>query len=514
MAARPDKIYFNITINYNENKKLSNERPTSKAYTEIEVLDPIIEHTNLYDMCISKFRLDTFSVPLVIPELKQPQKIVDKKIELNFWVKLLQSTDTLYSAANTPKKETGTYTLKETKYLELIPKRFNGNYRIDETVDDDTKAFHSIEEGFSYKKPCVRKYKTKDADGNEVETDQGFIDNLDPFCYIYEPQEFVDSMNRALMELVRDYDNRYFEASEIFFKLESGKLTFYQKKHDVPYIIVFSGNLYRYFGFMFNTKQVPEHDGWMICNDADTRNIFNKCEDSQLLGTAANPEFNSADIDNFKTTVEGKYNIAKADVEVTQTWNAMKTILVCSNSLPVKGEYVPISEGDGLLIHENTEVGRKNYLEYHNYEKDNSNLGEPTNKTPSIKVLESYYPLSDVGGDLRTQIIYSNDSIDTGTKLSMRAQDNGLRKFDIQIKWVDIFNNMHDLELFPNTSCDIRLAFVKKGAKQDLIVTGFKHVLSALNYKYQPEYKKKRIVSSAQQLPGYGFKFLDLDDFD
>ena len=69
-----DKIYHNITINYNEAKLISDDRNTSAAETEIQVMDPLITKTKNYDICISKFRIDTQTIPLVIPELKQPQK--------------------------------------------------------------------------------------------------------------------------------------------------------------------------------------------------------------------------------------------------------------------------------------------------------------------------------------------------------------------------------------------------------------------------------------------------------
>ena len=84
-----DKIYHNVTIPYNDAKLISDDRNTSLAEATVQVMDPLIQNTSEYDICISKFRIDTQTIPLVIPELKQPQSIMDSKIELNYWVKLI-----------------------------------------------------------------------------------------------------------------------------------------------------------------------------------------------------------------------------------------------------------------------------------------------------------------------------------------------------------------------------------------------------------------------------------------
>ena len=87
------------------------------------------------------------------------------------------------------------------------------------------------------------------------------MDNLDPFCYIYEPQEFVDSINNAIAEAYRDYGNALKDIPKFaFFHLDNGKLTFYQNV-DSTEKIIFSENLYRFFGVGFNTRRVPSENG-------------------------------------------------------------------------------------------------------------------------------------------------------------------------------------------------------------------------------------------------------------
>lgn len=495
MDFNDDKIYYNITINYDEKNLISEERHTSNASTEIELMDNLINQTTLYDLCVSKFKLDTFSIPLVIPELKQPQKIVDSKIDLNYWVKLLIPVDELYKTeerddgqgnmvnTNVPNEGTYNYSLINTVYLSLKPKKFNKKFKVKAVSYDDTKSYHSMEDSFEITKPC-RKITSSDKT-------MGFVDNLDPFCYIYDAQEFIDCINSALMELFRnDFEDNVHEGAEAFFKLDNSTLTYYQKRREQPYIIVFSGNLYRYFGAPFNTKQVPDENGWMIPIDPDSRGFINKDKNGQIIASYANPNFDGdiahlSDIDKY-------YNIMTSDISITQTWNACKLILICSTALPIHGEYVPVSEDDGLLIHENSTTMKALYTDLHGTSDSASYIGVVSNKTPGTKVLESYYPLSTSGGDLRTQMIYTNDNIDVGTKLTLTGATRGIKRFDISVKWVDIFNNIHDLELLPNCSCDIRLAFVKKSVKQDVLNNGFKHILRALNYKYEPDQKRRR----------------------
>ena len=198
---------------------------------------------------------------------------------------------------------------------------------------------------------------------------------------------------------------------------------------------------------------------------------------------------------------------------VTQIWNACKAVLVCSYSLPVKGEFIPIPDEDGMLIHENSTSCKRKYEEFHGSVQNSGNLGEIGLLTPTYKVLESFYPVSAEGGDIRTGIIFSNDAMDVSTKLELIGDFTQLKKFDIEVRWIDIYNNIHDLELMEGCSCDIRIAFVKKSVKQDIIYEGFREVVKRLGGQsdpYPPPMTKARIVrtNTTIELPKadkYGF---------
>lgn len=476
-----DKIYFNITINYNQRKGVRVKTATTVAETTVEIIDPLITNTKDYDLCISKFRVDTLTIPLVIPELLQPQNIEDGKIELNYWASLYKVEYTESGAI---------YQEVAYKNLYLTPKRFNRSY--DPIVP--LGAYKAV-------KPFKRIHP--------VNSEKAYLDNLDPFCYIYEPQEFVDSMNNALAEAFCELDPNKDPVEctkQAFFTIDGNRLKFYQNSA-IDVKIVFSDNLYRYFGCGFNTKRVLDNVGWMIANDADTRTPCIDKDKDKYVNRYADPDNADFSPDNYP------YNIAVNHFGITQVWNACKAILICSNTLPIKGEFIPVTENDGLLIHENSATCRRNYEEYHGGSKDSSNLGDPGIFTPTYKVLESFYPVSAEGGDIRTSIIFSNDAMDVSTKHQLLGDCTQLKKFDISVKWLDIYNNIHDLELLEGSSCDIRIAFVKKSVKQDIIYEGIREIIKRLGGStevHPPPMQKARIIrtNSSIELPNadkYGF---------
>ena len=103
--------------------------------------------------------------------------------------------------------------------------------------------------------------------------------------------------------------------------------------------------------------------------------------------------------------------------------------------------------------------------------------------------------------------------MDVSTKLELLGDYTQLKKFDIEVRWIDIYNNLHDLELMEGSSCDIRIAFVKKTAKQDIIYEGIREIVKRLGGKsdpYPPPMQKARIIrtNTSIELPNadkYGF---------
>lgn len=76
------------------------------------------------------------------------------------------------------------------------------------------------------------------------------------------------------------------------------------------------------------------------------------------------------------------------------------------------------------------------------------------------------------GSGICIRVIYSNSNPEDNSRFTFKSTMAKVDKFDVAIKWLDYYNNIHDLELRPDSSCDVRLCFMKKPVKQDLIVAG------------------------------------------
>lgn len=511
---KADKLYFNISVKHDSSKEKNGIGTATVATTKVETIEPLVNDANEYDLCISKFRVDSTTIPLVIPELKQPQKIADNKIDLNYWVALVGPNPL----------SAGSYVQMKKEYLYLRPKTFYPIYE-DKHI---TEFFNGKEDGISIiddtKAYTINKPLIKKAENDES---MGYINNLDSFCYIYEAQEFVDSVNIALSLLFDDEQRTITDelgnpskelakadtrTTNAFFVLDGSRLTFYQRANTV-YKIVFSNNLYKYFGMGFNVKWCIGFGGWMIANDATTRTaaIDNRDIYVSRYGNPSYRGISASLIEEVVTNENGEvvigedgqpkkvtrfltfnesydpdgtaFNIAINQFNVTETWTACKSILICSNTLPIRGEFIPTAPNDGLLIHENTLECRQLYGTIHTSTTTNVLPGDVGILTPTIKVLEAFFPVCAEGGDIRTTIIFSNDAMDVSTKHELVGDVSQLRQFDISIKWLDVYNNLHDLELLEGSCCDIRIAFVKKTVKQDFLYRALSEVVGCLGGK-------------------------------
>ena len=73
MKSDQNKIYYDVNIPYKVEEKDSRHHFYSKAQTEIRLNGPLMTNVQDYDLAISKFKVDTESLPVFIPELKHPQ---------------------------------------------------------------------------------------------------------------------------------------------------------------------------------------------------------------------------------------------------------------------------------------------------------------------------------------------------------------------------------------------------------------------------------------------------------
>ena len=108
--------------------------------------------------------------------------------------------------------------------------------------------------------------------------------------------------------------------------------------------------------------------------------------------------------------------------------------------------------------------------------------------------MDIYYPVLTNPGDIRSNCVFSSDYISNGQVIELRHA-SPLTRFNIWIKWLDIYGNFHDLYLLPARSCDIRFCFIKKPVSRETMKTGVESVVKALA---PPEEKKKRERSNGK----------------
>ena len=76
----PDKLYYDVTIDHDPQHKEHRFEVSSKAETTIDLAEPLIENPGDYMLSITKFKIDTECIPLMIPEMQQPQDLTNKYV--------------------------------------------------------------------------------------------------------------------------------------------------------------------------------------------------------------------------------------------------------------------------------------------------------------------------------------------------------------------------------------------------------------------------------------------------
>lgn len=74
MSDGQNKIYYDVNIPYRAEDKDEKFHHYSKAEAEVRMNGPLISDPMNYDLAISKFKIDTESLPIYIPDMQQPQK--------------------------------------------------------------------------------------------------------------------------------------------------------------------------------------------------------------------------------------------------------------------------------------------------------------------------------------------------------------------------------------------------------------------------------------------------------
>lgn len=318
----------------------------------------------------------------------------------------------------------------------------------------------------------------------------------------------------------------------IFFKLVDGLIHLYVSKDILDYGILFkfSANLYKYIGNGFqcrfyndptSTATSEKSDGSFFIDynpfawrhrkildlfqepsaaDTDPSSIVSdkkywssvddpglfmdetdfiewKADETKEITKAGIYNMTGAQPNNTNYSYTKRYSIFKQQYSTLANWNVCKCVLLCSSSFPVKAEYYPTSNKNVTLTHYNEDwyvnLLREGYKT--TVYAENNRIFDKS----STKILDVYYPVSTSAGDIRSCIIYSNENIENGNKIDM-VGGMDLENFDINVKWVDIYNNVYDLYLAPGCSVSVRLCLTRKKILKDELVNAFGRIISSL----------------------------------
>ena len=468
-SSEPGKFYYDVTIEHDPEHVDKKHFIKSKAEKTINLEYPLMENPGDFNISVSKFAINTETLPVMIPEITKEQKLADITanmcFETNYWIEL---------------------TINYKYHLKKGEKE--GEIEWNEWVDNQVvtkKAFVKIP--FNYDVGDLQRVNWKT-------NEEGYIDNTDEQCFIYDYTTFIEALNNTTKEitkLVRDSENDANNKPMRFFCLTQNMGTFlcfkmvddrikYQLHSDLwevsnfidesefkvnSFEIKLSNNLYRYIGNGFKTKFNVDKS-WEYVND----NI-------DLLKTHPNNDmFGEADSLNVSYL---------QDYPTLVNWNPLKAIVIGSDTIPAVGEFLPVSQYDGWLNHTNTKE-YQDFLTSNGYNFQNSD--DAIFKKNTMCILDIYYPFLSAPGDIRSTCIFSRNNINDGQSIEL-VDSKPLTTFNIWIKWLDTYGNLHDLYLLPGCSCDLRFCFVKKALLKEDFNEGISTVVSALA---PPEEKKKK----------------------
>ena len=442
-AQQPERFYYDITIEHDPEHTDDRHFKKSKAEKTIYMESPLMEDPGDYNMSVCKFSINTEAIPVFIPELNDKQ--YEKQISNNIFCTNYIIGLTVYFDG---KKPTGQWT----------------------------------KNGWQSKNNYVFLPFTPHPNGLKKLSNwknNGYIDNLDEQCYYYDYTSVVNGINYSISFMtkeIRDWVNTSYGYKRLEHWCEEG-----------------NNKSYFYFELKDNLLVLNVHkDVWN--NNQYYENVRIEAKFPMYLyrfiGNGFKTKFNSDgswEYDyNWKELGAINENIAiTQEYSTLVNWNPLKAIVIGTDTIPAVGEFLPIAHYDGWLNHEKSK-------EYDEFLQETGQTKQDKDRDVFKKnttcILDIYYPVLTNPGDIRSTCIFSRDDISNGQVIELR-HGSPLTRFNIWIKWLDIYGNLHDLYLLPGRSCDIRFCFIKKPVSRETMKTGVESVVKALA---PPEEKKKK----------------------
>ena len=494
------KIYYNITIDHNPDDPEceKNFMHGSVARAEIKMKEPLVDSPEEYTLSISKFKIDTSGLPFMIPEMVQPQPA---QISAAGVLTPFPYTDGMVSVLGLKLRYQGaangqaatTDTIVDTEEIPVV--FYSEERKVTRGVPYDFTPMHEIE---------------------YLETQKGvnklYINNTSPQCYVYSFSSFLNYVNlaikRAYDKLTSNQNVKWKEmAHRPFFTVKENDVSFY---HYVPQnnatstiSVGLNAKLFHYLDIGFPTIY---RDGYYWI---DTSYYIYK---NSPVGEIASNVYSLA-WSSSNTTIDSvpfTCYTCNAVIPSFMRWGDVKNLLITSDQLSVAGEFIPSFEDDGFLNHTKTSLMIEAYKDVYG----TTQLGDGgVFERAEEKIVEVFYPITSSAGDIRTQVIFNNQDIENGNKIDL-VPGGSIQQFDINIKWMDIYGNIHPLYIPYGCNVDIRFVFSRKRITKEEIVEGVGAILKLLK-EISPKreeteeerierLRKKRVRLNDELIPMFG----------
>lgn len=400
-----DKFYVNLNIQH------GSKYTHTEASADFNFLDPILDRGGNFQMTVTDFQIDTRLIPILIAEIRYYQKYPrmtsyvtshfqdrrDTYYELNYWVRVTRN-----------------YSQEDKIYL----KRY---------VHDGSNAYANREEVVDGKKYYI-------------------YDNNHRHLYIYSYQEFLDMVNIAIKEAIKNnfgIDGYAFEFviedEKIAIKIRSKTLFDLLVSEDITNRIVleFSPSLYKYLATGFPVYLYS--DAWRLKFSKSTpmnSNVIYNVVD----GTTKKTE-KMVLSDHYET-----YTISQIHSSL-MSWYCCKAIVIYSTDMPIAEEIFPMASVKDELAH------------YRSFNDSVTHMYTTANLKK--KIIYIHYIDYNSVKSLSNGFSGHNECVDSGVKIDLE-KTVPMNKFNVSVGWIDNFGNFFPLLLPYNGCCNVRICFTRR----------------------------------------------------
>lgn len=261
-----------------------------------------------------------------------------------------------------------------------------------------------------------------------------YYDNTDTFFFIYSYQHFIDMINNAFLEAFNSIPSPPVGSSAPYLEFNSkdqlislvGQKQYYDSTIANTMLIYVNLNLFRFLDGLDSiftyTTSVPETIVQFPLK-YNGHNLY------------APPGFSTYD-----------YYIMTQQYQTLADWNCFRQLIITSNNMPITNEYYPVTKSSSALTR--GLLSNATNIEYANILNTRS-------------ILTSFIPLVEKGSEARTSVEYIDTNILNGPLINLTGTEP-LYKIDLQIYWVDNYNNFYQVYLPHHVNAIFKVAFIKK----------------------------------------------------